>query len=118
MFVPSNLLWEDSTRPLRVFARGSVQGADAGSQVTHSANSRHLRQRPYERLPPGPQLALHPHRWATNQVRMVATKVYATTVPKTLDIAATLVLLLYLLFIGLHLISPCIHHHYLGCGGG
>ena len=51
-------------------------------------------------------MALHPRRWATNQVKMVATKVCATTVPKTLDIAATLVLLLYLLFIGLRLISP------------
>ena len=63
-------------------------------------------------------MAFHPRRWATNQVRMVATKVCATTVPKTLDIAATLVLLLYLLFIGLHRLSPCTHHHYLGCGGG
>ena len=63
-------------------------------------------------------MALHPRRWATNQVRMVATKVCATTVPKTLDIAATLVLLLYLLFIGLRLLSPLYCQYYLGCGGG
>ena len=34
---------------------------------------------------------------------MVATEV-TTTIPKPLDIAATMVLLLYLLFIGLHLL--------------
>ena len=42
---------------------------------------------------------------------MVVTEVDTTTIPKPLDIAVTMVLLLYLLFIGLHLIILTTHRN-------
>ena len=76
---------------------GASQGADVGSQVTHSANSPGSGQPCRKTSSPSRTSAPVGGR----ATRMVATtSKVSTSIPKPIDIAVTMLLLVYLLFIG------------------